>query len=155
MSAPIARALVTTRAAGMKQPGKSIALTTPTPVATDSTPSLTHRLFKPKTEVEIQDSFLKPQIQNSVNDLVFDDGVSKFNSPKVVKNRGKETTERLITTEGTEKKFMNIPVVSVVLSAFSGKNRHAQSPKKPELDRNFKELNLLDPVALLRSNTEF
>ena len=49
---------------------------------------------------------------------------------------------------------MNIPVVSVVLSAFSGKNRHAQSPKKLELDRNFKELNLPDPVALLRSNTE-
>ena len=48
-----------------------------------------------------------------------------------------------------------VPVVPVVLSAVSGKNRHAQSPKKPELDRNLKELNLLDPVVLLRSNTEF
>ena len=31
--------------------------------------------------------------QNSVNYLVFIDGFGKFNSPKVVVNRGKETTE--------------------------------------------------------------
>ena len=36
---------------------------------------------------------------------------------RVAVNGGKETTETLITTELTEKKFINIPVVSVAISA--------------------------------------
>jgi hypothetical protein len=43
---------------------------------------------------------------------------------RVLVNRAKETTETLIATE---KNFMIISVASVVLSAFSGKNRHAKS----------------------------
>jgi len=49
--------------------------------------------------------------------------------PEVAIKRGKETTETLRSTESTEKKFMNVSVVSVVLSAFSGKNRHEQAPQ--------------------------
>jgi hypothetical protein len=43
---------------------------------------------------------------------------------RVLVNRAKETTETLIATDTTEKNFM---IISVVLSAFSGKNRHAKS----------------------------
>jgi hypothetical protein len=46
---------------------------------------------------------------------------------RVLVNRAKETTETLIATDTTEKNFMIISVASVVLSAFSGKNRHAKS----------------------------
>jgi hypothetical protein len=43
---------------------------------------------------------------------------------RVLVNGAKKTTETLIATE---KNFMIISVASVVLSAFSGKNRHAKS----------------------------
>ena len=46
---------------------------------------------------------------------------------RVLVNRAKKTTETLIATDTTEKNFMIISVASVVLSAFSGKNRHAKS----------------------------
>jgi hypothetical protein len=46
---------------------------------------------------------------------------------QVLVNRAKEPTETLIATDTTEKNFMIISVASVVLSAFSGKNRHPKS----------------------------
>ena len=63
--------------------------------------------------------------------------------------------EVLITTESTDNKLINISVVSVVLSASVVKIVIHDPPNKPWLDRAFMEFNLLDPVAILRSNAEF
>jgi len=77
--------------------------------------------------------------------------VSKVNSL----NSWQKTTEILIATDHTEKKLINISVVSVAISTSVVKIVTHNLAEKPELDCNLRELNLLDFVALLRSNTEF
>ena len=54
----------------------------------------------------------------------------EYNNHRAAVNGGKETTETLITTERTENKFINIPVVSVAISALVEKivTNHPQTP---------------------------